>query len=700
MAPPSICCTLVAAIFLICCSINGVDSLSRPGSSVSSRRRGLVNTSEVPVLRSTCIANRSGGLPRCTDIKAVRTSTKRSRRHSALLSQSSSEAAKNTERKGVMEGKFQLTDEEVDQSMEYLASLIRHRLNTAKTASDASDVNPSEDDNSSNPLDDNNITAYRLAKGRFTDLTTTLRGEYILENLFLPQQQQQQTSIQHPTDIRLIQHAINTLQSLLVYAMQIGVKGSEEMQKKMVRHLFRPGDVDPQLQQVSKKKGLGESVESTSTSAATTTTITSYWTPLWNSNSIRLLKYFRNSSFGIQLLATMIRKRTCQGAFDLLVEMGVWEFHEDTALLRSGFPVMFLEEESLVAREAENNTRDPDATLGLRKDLRHHKIYTIDSASTLDIDDGISVEVLDNNETSEPRHRYWVHIADVDRWAPRGSKLLEVAERRGTSLYLPTATMPMFPPNMSAGIMSLESYEDKCALSLGVEINSDGSIIPTSIVLTPSTINVDYRLTYDQVDEMLDEGVGYTEEWQIGALLSAATKRRAHRVEMGSTEGMVPFPIPKALIDSKFDEEKHNYDISLKIETTHNSGSNMTAGENEEHYDPYASPVSSSQLIVTEMMIMAGEAMGKWQSEQPMHEDVEVDGRIQLPNELKLPFRRQPAPDLQVSKRVVLRLLCVTSSIDLTSISPVLNAGSCCIETIPKKETSQCNAVEGTSNTI
>ena len=69
MAPPSICCTLVAAIFLICCPINGVDSLSRPGSSVSSRRRGLVDTSEVPVLRSTCIANRSGGLPRCTDIK-------------------------------------------------------------------------------------------------------------------------------------------------------------------------------------------------------------------------------------------------------------------------------------------------------------------------------------------------------------------------------------------------------------------------------------------------------------------------------------------------------------------------------------------------------------------------------------------------------------------------------------------------------
>ncbi len=150
--------------------------------------------------------------------------------------------------------------------------------------------------------------------------------------------------------------------------------------------------------------------------------------------------------------------------------------------------------------------------------------------------------------------------------------------------------------------MSLESYDDKHALSLGVELNPDGSIIPSSIIVTPSIIQVDYRLTYDQVDEMLDEGVGYTEEWQIGALLEAATKRRAHRVAHGSTEGMVPFPIPKGVVSAEYDEKKGDYDVSLKIETTHNSGANVTLeGEGD---DPYASPVSSSQLIVTEMMIM------------------------------------------------------------------------------------------------
>jgi hypothetical protein len=185
--------------------------------------------------------------------------------------------------------------------------------------------------------------------------------------------------------------------------------------------------------------------------------------------------------------------------------------------------------------------------------------------------------------------------------------------------------------SMSSGAMSLESWSDKCALSLGVELNSDGTIHAPSIVVTPSLVHVNYRLTYDQVDEMLDEGVGYTEEWEIGALLSAAIKRRGHRVRRGSTEGMVPYPIPKSMVTAtKRSGAKDGdtsdgggrggeyYDISLRIETTHNSGTNMTAigskmttttkggGDacDDGHYDPYCSPVSSSQLIVTEMMIL------------------------------------------------------------------------------------------------
>jgi exoribonuclease R len=176
----------------------------------------------------------------------------------------------------------------------------------------------------------------------------------------------------------------------------------------------------------------------------------------------------------------------------------------------------------------------------------------------------------------------------------------------------------MFPEYISSNIMSLTSNVDKFALSLGVQLHPNGTIDTTSIIVTPSLILVNYRLTYDEVNEMLDEGVGYTEEWEIGTLLSVARTRRAYRISRGSTEGMVPFPIPKSIVTAtkkkENDDDDDEYDISLTIETTHNSGVNTTTTlsmggggstlSDDVHYDPYCSPISSSQLIVTEMMIL------------------------------------------------------------------------------------------------
>ena len=102
----------------------------------------------------------------------------------------------------------------------------------------------------------------------------------------------------------------------------------------------------------------------------------------------------------------------------------------------------------------------------------------------------------------------------------------------------------MFPTKVATEVMSLKVNQDVCALSLGVELNDDGSIDQSSLIVTPSLIRVDYRLSYDDVDEMLEEGIGYSEEWQLGALLVAATKRREFRVRHGSLEGVVPNPVP------------------------------------------------------------------------------------------------------------------------------------------------------------
>ena len=280
--------------------------------------------------------------------------------------------------------------------------------------------------------------------------------------------------------------------------------------------------------------------------------------------------------------------------------------------------------------KASTSTHDPDQLLQIRKDLRRLKVYTIDNASTNEIDDGISVEVLPDSTNSDTvRQRYWIHIADADRWAPRGSKVIQSAQRRATSVYLPTGSYHMFPPQISLKCMSLNANFDSYALSLGVELNSDGSINEKSIVITPSLIRVSYRLTYDEVDEMLEEGVGYNEEWQLGALLAAATKRRKYRSMNGSNEGMIPNPIPQGSVSvqlandaihngesnkDEFQGQNEVASISINVESTHNAGFNVTSNADqsiqESPSSSYATPVSPANLLVTEMMILGGEVSG------------------------------------------------------------------------------------------
>ena len=204
--------------------------------------------------------------------------------------------------------RLNLTEEEVQQSFDYLASLIQIQLENRKAAQSA-DSNEAASASSENTALSNN-PAVSLAKHRFTDLTTTESSQILLENMF---------SLSPPPSTRLIKYAILSLQSLLIHAAQIGVKGSEEHQTKLVRHLFRRYDPP-------------KSVKGT-------------WVSPYTAEDIRRLKFYRDVELGKGVLAALKRRRTSVGAYELLIEMGVWGRNEEIALLRSGFPVRFLEDE-------------------------------------------------------------------------------------------------------------------------------------------------------------------------------------------------------------------------------------------------------------------------------------------------------------------------------------------------------------------
>jgi len=594
----------------------------------------------------------------------------------------------------------------------FLSRGLRRTVEDDDTNNNNNDDNDDDDDESGEEkeeeyvidtelLETANQMAYESARGRFVDFCGEKEGEKRLESFFLKAADtnvgkellrrsssngnNNDASASASDDLvrfrKAVEGAVVTIQSLLVYAMTYGLTLNPTGVHRAVAHM----------------KQDAEAVE-------TTWTMDMEWTP---AHSLRL-KYLSFSDHdaeekvpGLHLLSVLKWKRTPLRAYELLVQLGVWTKHENLTLLRSGIPLRFTEREeeiaSRVARESERERKsesksekgdehehenddddddddtvdDPDTLLGIRRDLRSQKIYTIDSASTKEIDDGLGVEILegdDGNGNGEKRYRYWIHIADADRWAKRDSELFQIARRRATSIYLPGKSIPMMPSSVSQQILSLRAQKDVCALSLGVELNDDGSIIEDSIVVTPSTVRVTYRLTYDDADEMLEDGIGYNEEWELGQLYTAAQRRRQFRIDNGSAEDFVPNQIPQYTISTFPDRDAHDeIGIKVDVQVSHNGGKNQSSavGDNKGSAAALADelPVSSSFLLVTEMMILSGEAIGKWAVRETQASgkstgnddgddgDDDDDGNEKAKNSLELPFRSQEAPDYRSRAR-------------------------------------------------
>ena len=149
--------------------------------------------------------------------------------------------------------------------------------------------------------------------------------------------------------------------------------------------------------------------------------------------------------------------------------MGLWHPHENLALRRSQIPRSFSEEILAMAlQRLQSPPPDPDEN---RLDLTHLKVYTVDDASTQEIDDGLSVETREDGQ-----ERIWIHIADPTRWLIPGDDLDLEARRRCTTVYLPTGMIPMFPAELATQAMSLIQGKTCCALSFGVCLSDSGEI--------------------------------------------------------------------------------------------------------------------------------------------------------------------------------------------------------------------------------
>lgn len=142
-----------------------------------------------------------------------------------------------------------------------------------------------------------------------------------------------------------------------------------------------------------------------------------------------------------------------------------------------------------------------------RVDLRNEVIVTIDGDDAKDLDDAISLKKLSNGN-----YQLGVHIADVSYYVKEGSPLDKEAINRGTSIYLVDRVIPMLPHKLSNGICSLNPNVDRYTISCIMEINDKGKVIDHKII--PSVIHSSYRMTYNNVNKILDGDFNLQEKYK------------------------------------------------------------------------------------------------------------------------------------------------------------------------------------------
>jgi exoribonuclease-2 len=223
--------------------------------------------------------------------------------------------------------------------------------------------------------------------------------------------------------------------------------------------------------------------------------------------------------------------------FKLLVKMGELQDDENLLLPRYGIPTQWTNEALKEAEEIYHTFKSqPLSSKNKRRDLTSLKVFSIDSESTRDIDDALSIEAKGAS------YYVGIHIADVAHYILPESHLDREAYERTTSIYLPEGKIPMLPPALSEDALSLVEGEERLTLSIIIHFDSSNEIKEYDIF--PSTVKVHHRYTYIQSDNQIHKNQDFS------YLLQLAQCLREKRVNAGA----IFLPIPE--LNIKVDEQK------------------------------------------------------------------------------------------------------------------------------------------------
>uniref|UniRef100_A0A5B7BDF9 RNB domain-containing protein n=1 Tax=Davidia involucrata TaxID=16924 RepID=A0A5B7BDF9_DAVIN len=225
------------------------------------------------------------------------------------------------------------------------------------------------------------------------------------------------------------------------------------------------------------------------------------------------------------ILKAMGLAKTASSAVNLLIAIGYFPVHVNLDLLKFNIHTDYSDEIMSAAESLLSESSDPDEID--RIDLTHLKVYAIDVDEADELDDALSATRLQDG-----RIKVWIHVADPTSLVQPGSIIDREAMRRGTSVFLPTATYPMFPEKLAMEGMSLKQGNLCNAVTVSVVLRSDGSIAECTV--NNSIIKPTYMLTYESASELLH--LNLEEEVELKILSEAAALRLQWRRQQGGID--------------------------------------------------------------------------------------------------------------------------------------------------------------------
>jgi len=212
---------------------------------------------------------------------------------------------------------------------------------------------------------------------------------------------------------------------------------------------------------------------------------------------------FRNAQNGDKVVVKITKypekKVSAEGKIIEIISRNGETGGEIKALIRAGGLFETFPSRANAEAKARSKEQISEEEIARRRDLRQETIITIDGASAKDLDDGVSIRILDNGN-----YILGVHIADVSHYVEMGGYLDKEAAKRGNSVYLLTRVVPMLPKVLSNGICSLNPGVDRLTLSCQMEIDGKGNVVSHEIF--ESVICSKERMVYDDVSDILEHG--------------------------------------------------------------------------------------------------------------------------------------------------------------------------------------------------